>query len=156
MDYFQAASLLSPFVAAALTSLLSYNFATKTKRKEYLYQNRVEAFKLIAAKVAAFKIYCEGRIAILRGNEFSPYYDEAGSGLSFRSEIARESELNQIFLTPKSRKVITSLLGNISLMCNAELAASASEEDLYGNVYELAAKECENCLSILYSELDLD
>lgn len=156
MNYFQIASIVSPFIAAILASLLSYSFTTKTKRKEFLYQNRVDSFKSIAAKITSFKKYCLGRIASLKGNEFSPYYDEEGSGLTFRREISTDSELNQLFLTKKSRSAIDSLLNNMGPLCNAELHNAPPNEYSYGNVYELSLKECENCLEILYKELDLD
>ena len=156
MNYFQIASILSPFIAAILVSLLSYSFTTRTKRKEFLYQNRLEAFKLIAAKITSFKKYCIGKIALHSGHEFSPYYDEEGSGLTFRTEIANEAELNQLFLTRKSRNAIDSLLGNMSLVCNAELHAPSSADADYGNVYDISLRECEKCLEVLYKELNLD
>ena len=155
MNYFQIASILSPFIAAILASLLSYSFTTRTKRKEFLYQNRLEAFKLIAAKITSFKKYCIGKIALHSGHEFSPYYDEEGSGLTFRTEIANEAELNQLFLTRKSRNAIDSLLGNMSLVCNAELHAPSSADADYGNVYDISLRECEKCLEVLYKELNL-
>jgi len=99
MEFFKMFVLVSPFISAGLASILTYVFSTKAKRKEYLYQNRVDSFKLIAAKIAELERYCSSKISFNQGNEFAPSYDEARNGLAYRTEIAHIADFNKIFLT---------------------------------------------------------
>ncbi|WP_139255090.1 hypothetical protein [Hymenobacter psychrophilus] len=160
MDFFSSFVIISPFISAALASSLTYIFGTRAKRKELLYQNRIESFKQIAIRVSELKKYCIGQLAVYQGNEFSPFYELEGSGLTHRGAIANITEYNQIFLTSKSKKALENLINNISMICNAELyIASQSFDDIpvdHNSIYEYTLKQADLCLSIIYNELGLD
>jgi hypothetical protein len=160
MDTFKFFVIISPFISAGLASFLTYFFGTRTKRKELLYQNRIESFKQIAVRISDLKKYCIGQLAIFRESEFSPFYELEGSGLIHREKIADVVEYNQLFLTTKSRIALEDLDGQISMICNAELNISnrTDEDELtdYSSVYEYTLKQANSCLDILYKELDLD
>ncbi|WP_303312187.1 hypothetical protein [Hymenobacter sp. BT730] len=160
MDFFKIFLTIAPFISAGLASFLTYSFGTKAKRKEYLYQNRVESFRQIAIKVSELKKYCFGKIALIQGNEFSPFFDLEGSGLMHRSAIADTVDFNQIFLTKKSRQYLDELIAHMSFICNKELAISGrgmhEEPSNDSSVYESTVKKADECLAVLYRELDLD
>lgn len=157
MDFFKLFVLAAPFISAGLASYLTYVSSTKAKRKEYLYQNRIEGFKEIATNIAELKRYCLGNIALNQGNEFAPFYDETGSGLMYRTAIAHAADFNQIFLTNISQKSISELLDQMSFICNFELLKSTNPDEFSDiSVYNATLKQAESCLSTLYKELGLD
>jgi hypothetical protein len=66
------------------------------------------------SKLIGFKNFCNGRIAYLIGNEYSPYFEEGSGTLEHRSQIAESYDLNSIFLCEKSRNEITHLINKMS------------------------------------------
>jgi hypothetical protein len=155
-DFYQLAAVISPFISASLAGALTYFYSTKTKRKEYLYQNRIEAFKQIFAKISALKKYCAGKIASYGGHEFSPFWAEGPGGLHHRTEIAEAALMNQIFLSKASQRVIDELIDDLGMMCNIDLQISSNSELDYSSIYVTTLARSEQCLELLYTELDLD
>ena len=52
---------------------------------------------------------------------FSPYFDEVGSALSLRTELANASAVYEIFLTDESKRLIQDVDSQIGIFCNAEI-----------------------------------
>lgn len=157
MDFFKIFVVIAPFISAGLASFLTYVFGTRAKRKEYLYQNRIESFKQIAIKISELKKYCLSKVACYEGNEFSPFYDLEGSGLMHRSSISDTVEFNQIFLTNKSQKALTDLMNQLSFICNVELSIASGNDDLNNSsVYEATLKQADICLTVIYKELGIN
>lgn len=155
-DFYKILSILSPFVSAFLAGLLTYYFTLKTKKFDILYQNKIPAFKETVSKLVDLKKFCLGRIAYFQGNEFSPYFQDTAGALHHRTEISNIYELNAIFLSSDSKKVIDNLLNEMSGLCNAEIAMT-SGDTLSGveKEYDRILKLTENCISTLYTDLNL-
>lgn len=115
--FFKIAAIVSPFLSGYVTYMLT----NRSKKSELLYQNRMPAFKEVVAVLVKIRRYAEGKIALERGAEFSPYFDEAGSALSLRTELANASAVNEIFLTDKSKRLIQDVDSQIGIFCNAEI-----------------------------------
>lgn len=156
MDFYKSLAIASPFISAFLAGLLTHFLTLKTKRFDILYENKIPAFKERTLKLIEFRKFCDGRVAFLEGNEYSPYYDENVGALHHRTEIANITDLNYIFISTSSRKKIYNLLNELSILCNVEVAILADThtpqlEDEYIRVSSLA----ENCIVALYTELNL-
>ena len=148
--------ILSPFVSAILTAILTYRFAIKSRRVDILYENKIPAFKEIAFKITQFKNFCTGRAAYFQGNEYSPFYEEGFGALRHRTEIANSFSTNGIFLNKNSRFLITELLIDMSGLCNAEAAMAGGDNELNPqNEYERMSIIAESIIDILYRELNL-
>ena len=98
------------------------------------------------------------KIALERGAEFSPYFDEVGSALSLRTELANASAVNEIFLTDESKRLIQDVDSQIGIFCNAEIWIAGRLIDVeeprtadYIPLYEVV----ESSLTKLYKEMDL-
>lgn len=156
MDFYKVLSIISPFISAFLAGFLTYSFTLKSKRFDILYQNKIPAFKEIVAKLISFKTFCLGRSAYYEGNEYSPYYEREIGAFNHRDEIVRTVELNSIFLSANSRKVINDLLNQMSGLFSAEIAL-AGGQDIPGieKEYGRFAALTENCIVRLYNELNL-
>jgi len=153
---FKILAVVSPFAASGITYLLTL----RSKKNEYLYQNRLPAFKEIASVLIRIRKYCAGKIADEMGAEFAPRFDENGSGLMFVSELADARQLNEIFLTDKSKSLLDAVDTQLNLLCHAEMSffsASTREEGItyIGNAYSLLFEVVEGCLKGLYKEVGL-
>lgn len=153
---FKILAVVSPFAASGITYLLTL----RSKKNEYLYQNRLPAFKEVASVLIKIRRYCVGKMAEERGAEFSPYYDENGSGLMFVTELADVRQLNEIFLTDKSKALLDTVDIQLNLLCHAEMSffgAATREEGLMyiGNAYSLLLEVVEGGLKGLYKEVGL-
>ena len=153
---FKILAVVSPFAASGITYLLTL----RSKKNEYLYQNRLPAFKEVANVLINIRKYCVGKMADASGAEFSPYYNENGSGLMFRTELADVRQLNEIFLTDRSKALLDKVDTQLNLLCHAELSffgAVTREEGLtdIGNGYSVLLEVVEGCLKSLYKEVGL-
>lgn len=151
-----ALSIILPLILAALSAFLTYKFTINSKRVEILYQNKIPAFKEIAYKIIEFKNFCDGRVAYFRANEYSPFYEEGAGTLKHRTEIAKSFPTNNIFLSRKSKILVTDLINNMSGLCSAEVSLTYSDIELdpsweYERMSILSSTVIEN----LYQELNL-
>lgn len=154
--FYKVLAVGSPFIAAFLAALLTYYFTLRTKRFDILYQNKVPAFKDVTAKLIDFKKFCIGRMAFLKGNEFSPYYEENVGSLHHRTEIAHIVDANAIFFSREVRDTLENLTAQLSGLSNAELVI-VSGGDLPGidKEYERLIILTEECINRLYNDLNL-
>ena len=157
---FKLLALISPFVSGFIT----YALTKRSKRDEYLMQNRLPAFKDIAAVLVKIKKYCIGQIAAEEGAEFSPYFGNeelATSALILRTELADARFLNEVFLTSKSTELLNQVAEQLSMLCNLELAMAGSptREDaasLVGNGYTTMLDVVETTLAGVYKQVGLN
>ncbi|NTE03159.1 hypothetical protein G6M26_41675 [Agrobacterium tumefaciens] len=155
MDIYKLLAITSPFISAGLAGLITYSFSIKGKRFDLLYQSKIPAFKALSVALINYKNYCLGRTAFYEGNEFSPYFEEGGGTLDHRSEIAKVVSLNNIYFSHPTRKAMDDLLGTMSGHCNAELYLASGRDmgDLGSSYFEMS-ESVENCISLLYKELN--
>ena len=156
MTRIEIISLISPFVSAILAAWLTYRFTINSKKFDILYENKIPAFKEIASKINDFKNFCIGRVAYFDGNEYSTFYEEGLGTLMHRDEIANSLSFNSIFLSKPSRLAVTSLLNNMSGLCNAEASIAGGNNDLNPkDAYQKMAETSEILIEALYKELNL-
>lgn len=158
MDVFKILAIVSPFISAILTALVTYRFTIKNKKFDILYQNKIPAFKDVATELINYKKYCLGQAASYQGNEFSPYYDEGEGTLTHRKKIAEVAEMNVLFLSTKSKVLIGNLINNMSIACNIELYIAAGKESEFPELdksYEDTASQVDEIIEELYRELRL-
>jgi len=156
MTTIQIIAIISPFVSAALTAFLTFQFTSKSKRLDILYQNKVPAFKEIAANIISFKNFCEGRVAYFQANEFHPFYTDSLGTLEHRTKIASSLEANVVFVSKDARTVVSDFLIQMSGLCNAELAMSGGDNDMQPiSEYQRMSTLGDSAVEILYNELNL-
>ena len=156
MTTIQIIAIISPFVSAALTAFLTFQFTSKSKRLDILYQNKVPAFKEIAANIISFKNFCEGRVAYYQANEFHPFYTDSVGTLEHRTKIALSLEANVVFVSKDARTVISDFLNQMSGLCNAKLAIAGGDNDMQPiSEYQRMATLGDSAVELLYNELNL-
>jgi hypothetical protein len=155
MTAIQIIAIVSPFISSALTAFLSFKFTSRSKGIDILYQNKIPAFKAIAASIISFKNFCEGRVAYYQANEFHPFYTDSLGALEHRMKIAGSLEENVAFVSKDSRLVISDLLNQMSGLCNAELAIAGSDNMEPISEYERMATLADSAIEVLYQELNL-
>jgi hypothetical protein len=151
---FKVLAVVSPFISGYVT----YWLTNRSKKSELLYQHRMPAFKEVVAVLVKIRQYAEGKIALERGAEFSPYFDEAGSALSLRTELANASAVNEIFLTDKSKRLIQDVDSQIGIFCNAEIWITSrpiEETESRTADYTPLHNVVERSLKGLYKEMNL-
>ena len=65
-------TIVSPFLAAALASYLTYLFTTRTRRQEFVSGQTLDAFKAIHRVLIDIRKGCQLRLAEHRQGEFEP------------------------------------------------------------------------------------
>ena len=157
MDIFKLLAIISPFISAILSGLLTYFYTIRGKRYDLLYQSKIPAFKEVSMQLTEFRNYCLGRTASYEGNEFSPYLEEGRGTLTHRTDIALVVAHNGIFFEPASRLAVEELMNSMSVLCNIELGLAAGNDygDLAENYFEMADKTTK-VIEVLYKELHLN
>lgn len=156
MDFFKIMAIISPFLSAGLTGLITYNLTMKAKRFDLLYQSKIPAFKDLTLQLVNFKNYCLGQVAQYEGNEYSPYWSEGGGTLQHRTEIAVSLSLNAIYFSIKTRKSIEELMNKMSIPCNLECRErNDDDKDSVVQLYYSLSTHAETCIEKLYNELNL-
>jgi hypothetical protein len=155
---FKILAVVSPFVSGGFTYILTQ----RSKKSEYLYQNRIPAFKEMLPVLVKIKKYTMGRMALANGAEYSPYFGTEGSALILRTELANIKESNSIFLTKRSNKFISELDSSLGNFCNAETSAWGSPEGYTRDEFIAVMPDysplldiVEKCLIGLYEEVGL-
>jgi hypothetical protein len=152
--FFKVASILSPFIAAILTALVTYHFTVKAKRLDVLYANKIPAIKEIAARLIELNQYVGGVLAYLHANEYAGDHHPPGGALRHRADLAHAAVMNDMFLSPSTRKLVDDIVQHLGAVCGAEarfvqgLKASNPE-----SIYELLYKEVNECMSALHADL---
>ncbi|MBN8787250.1 MAG: hypothetical protein J0I84_09175 [Terrimonas sp.] len=156
MNTMQIIAIISPFVSAFLSAFLTYKFTSQSKRLDILYQNKVPAFKEIAANIISFKNYCDGRVAYVQGDEFHPFYKDSIGVLEHRTKIASSFETNIVFVSKHVRGRLSDLVNEMSRLCNAEISIGAGYYETRPiSEYERMASLTDDVVDILYNDLNL-
>jgi hypothetical protein len=119
----------SPFLAAGLASVLTYVTVGRQKRMDVLTTERLGAFKAVQSALVGLKHYCEGAAGELEGGDFSRRVEDLPSAIP-RSALTQGEALrgvidgSQIFFSKQARKELESLVQQVYLLENMELAAS--------------------------------
>ena len=163
-EFLKLWTILSPFIAAFLTGIISFYFNVRAKQKEILQQNRISAYREIIKPIIEIEKYCIGRYGRHTGNEFSPFQEiEQRGGITLREDLKEAVLLNKMFLTKKSQKDLQDFDGSLSLLCNAELwmasgpIESEDEDPLpdYSSIYPSIIEEASRLKTNLFNQLGL-
>jgi hypothetical protein len=154
-DAAQIWDVLAPFIAAGLASWLTYHFALKQRRGEILIDQRLAAFNSLQAALVDLVHYCEFKHH--PGDDIGPSLPEGTpkSALLNIQIISQCFDANRIFISKKSRELLSKLLGLVSMAASMELAVVSDPEledrSLYGQIRE----DADSCLESLHTELGL-
>jgi hypothetical protein len=151
--FFKVASIASPFIAAAIAAVLAYYFAMKGKKLDILYANKVPALKAIAAQVIELSNYISGVLAYLQANEWAGNYRPPGGALARRGELAQVVTMNNLFLTPRGRTVLSELLAHLAPVCAAEARYALDPTENLQTLYQSINNRIKECMDILHNEL---
>lgn len=149
---FKILAVVSPVVSGALTYFLSQ----RSKKVEYLYQHRIPAFKEVFKSLVTIKNFAIGEVALQRGSEFSPFFDELGSPLELRTILAKSRQENDIFLTKKSRESLNEVDASLGIFCNAVVGQKNTDgSDEYDIDYQPLLDLVNKAQEIMYNDMDL-
>jgi hypothetical protein len=151
--FFEVASIVSPLIAAAIAAILAYYFAIKGKKLDILYANKVPALKAIAVQVMELSNYISGVLAYLQANEWAGNYRPPGGALGRRGELAQVVTMNNLFLTPHGRAVLSELLNHLALVCAAEVRYVLDPTEHLQPLYESVYNRVKESMEVLHKEL---
>lgn len=144
---------------------LKVELSLLSKKHSILFDEKIRVFKKLQKRLVDFKKYCEASLGT-HGNqgEFHPNLDVLDKSI-YRSSLSHLTELHEIeqedfiFLSDQSRKILSEINNDLSIMCSMELAMVGNEHDpmIMGSVptvYESAMEKIDNCLFSLFKELE--
>ncbi|MCO6413244.1 MAG: hypothetical protein J5I92_10905 [Thiogranum sp.] len=143
---------------------LKVELSVLSRKHDILLDEKVRVFKKLQKRLVDFKKYCEAALGSYgdRG-EFHPNLEVLDKDIDKASlqHITALHEIVQedfIFLSEESRRILSELRGNCSIMCSMELAIHGNEDNpeimsSAPSVYEGAMSNIDNCLQSLYEEL---
>jgi hypothetical protein len=144
---------------------LKAELALLSRKHGILFDEKVRVFKLLQARLVAFKKFCEASAgAYSSRGEFHPHLDSLDPSIDKASlrHLTVLHELEQehfIFLSGESRRALGELRRGCAIMCSMELAIldNAGDASIVGNaaeVYDSAIERIDRCLESLYTELE--
>jgi hypothetical protein len=144
---------------------LKMDLSLLTRKHNILLDEKIRVFKKLQKRLVDFKKYCEAALGSYeeRG-EFHPNLEVLPEGID-KATLQHLTALHDIeqedfiFLSKKSRSILSELHGNCSIMCSMEIAVHGEEtgsEMALSTipVYESAIKNIDKCLESLYEELE--
>lgn len=150
--FFKILAVVSPVLSSIATGCVTYFLTDRSKKTEYLYQHRIAAFKLVYKVVTDIKRFAIGRMALEFGAETTPFFDEPGSPLGLREDLAKVREENDIFLTEKSRQQLDSIDSSLAAFASAVLSNGGTSNGIdYSPLEEKAGR----AQKVLYEEIGL-
>jgi len=144
---------------------LKVDLSVLSRKHNILLDEKVRVFKKLQKRLVDFKKYCEAALGSYdeRG-EFHPNLVVLSKDIDKASlrHITALHEIEQedfIFLSKKSRSLLSDLHGNCSMMCSMEIAIFGEDNDSEMArstipVYESAMSNIDSCLQSLYEELE--
>ena len=144
---------------------LKVDLSVLSRKHNILLDEKVRVFKKLQKRLVEFKKYCEAALGSYdeRG-EFHPNLEVLSKDIDKASlqHITALHEIEQedfIFLSKKSRSLLSELHGNCSMMCSMEIAIFGEDNDSEMArstipVYESAMSNIDSCLQSLYEELE--
>jgi hypothetical protein len=153
---------LSPFIAAALASWLTYFFAVRQHKHAILIKEKLAAFKVVQERLVAIRRYCEAGIAEIEGGDFNPTFEalpdtDARSALLHSAALRYVIDANRIWLSDEEIKALNDLSAQMGMLCSMELAISAdpSLKETGVSGYSAAIREVDTCINTMRDELNL-
>ena len=151
---------------AAEIERLKVDLSVISRKHNILLDEKIRVFKKLQKRLVEFKKYCEAALGSYdQRGEFHPNLEVLSKDIdkaSLRHITAlHEIELEDfIFLSEKSRSILSELLHDCSIMCSMEIAIFSEDNDSEMvrstvPVYEKAMKNIDSCLLSLYEELEL-
>jgi hypothetical protein len=143
---------------------LKVDLSVLSRKHNILLDEKIRVFKKLQKRLVDFKKYCEAALGSYdeRG-EFHPNLEVLSKDIEKASlqHITALHEIEQedfIFLSEKSRDLLSDLHGNCSMMCSMEIAIFGEDNDSEMArstipVYESAMSNIDSCLQSLYEEL---
>jgi hypothetical protein len=144
---------------------LKVDLSLLSRKNNILLDEKIRVFKKLQKRLVDFKKYCEAVLGSYddRG-EFHPNLNVLSESIDKAAlqHIKALHEIEQedfIFLSKKSRSILTELHYSCSMMCSMEVALfgeGAGSEIAKSTmpVYESAMRNIDNCLQSLYEELE--
>jgi len=144
---------------------LKVEMSVLSRKHDILLDEKVRVFKRLQKRLVEFKKYCEAALGTYshRG-EFHPNLGVLDKDIDQASlqHITALHEIEQedfIFLSSESRRLLSELHRDCSMMCSMEIAIHGNEDDqsiMSGvpPVYKRAMKNIDQCLESLYEELE--
>ncbi|TNZ55704.1 hypothetical protein CGK45_22735 [Vibrio parahaemolyticus] len=144
---------------------LKVELALLSRKHDILLGEKVRVFKKLQERLVGFKRYCEAALGSYdsRG-EFHQNLESLDKSIdkSALLHITALHEIEQedfIFLSERSKEILSDLHTNCSMMCSMELAVCANRDDKCMvestiPVYEAAMVNIDKCLQSLYEELE--
>jgi len=144
---------------------LKVDLSVLSRKHSILLDEKIRVFKKLQKRLVDFKKYCEAALGSYneRG-EFHPNLEVLSENIDKASlkHITALHEIEQedfIFLSKKSRSILSELHNSCSIMCSMELAVFGEE---YSSemarstipVYKSAIRNIDKCLQSLYEELE--
>jgi hypothetical protein len=143
---------------------LKVELSVLSRKHDILLDEKVRVFKKLQKRLVDFKKYCEAALGSYgdRG-EFHPNLNVLDEEIDKASlqHITALHEIEQedfIFLSEKSRHILSELHSSCSIMCSMELAIQGNKDlpeimASVPSVYEAAMSNIDQCLQSLYDEL---
>ncbi|GEA04793.1 hypothetical protein KUL17_36900 [Alteromonas sp. KUL17] len=144
---------------------LKVDLSVLSRKHNILLDEKVRVFKKLQKRLVEFKKYCEAALGSYdQRGEFHPHLGVLPKGIDKASlqHITALHEIEQedfIFLSKKSRSLLSKLRDNCSMMCSMEMAISSENNDSEMArstipAYESAMRNIDSCLQSLYEELE--
>jgi hypothetical protein len=144
---------------------LKMDLSILSRKHNILLDEKVRVFKKLQKRLVEFKKYCEAALGSYdKRGEFHPNLEVLSEEIDKASlqHITALHEIEQedfIFLTEKSRNLLSELHNNCSMMCSMEIAIFGNEEDYEIiqstiPIYKSAMSNIDKCLQSLYEELE--
>ncbi|MBD1571589.1 hypothetical protein [Aliivibrio sp. S10_S31] len=143
---------------------LKVDLALLSRKHDILLDEKIRVFKKLQKRLVDFKKYCEAALGSYdcRG-EFHPNLEVLDENID-KSTLLHITALHEImqkdfiFLSDKSKEILTELERNCSIMCSMELAICCNQDDLElikstASTYKSAMLNIDKCLQSLYEEL---
>jgi|GEM_PF-2879108 len=147
---------ITPIVSPFLVGYIAYKYGVKSKKTEIIFQQKIVAFQQLNEVLADFKQYALAVVAESSGNEFALHPKEGESSLTHRQKLYKVVSKCEIFLDQKSRKKIEDLIGDLSVLNNAELyiAQEINTDIDWISRYETFAERVDEVIEILFKQLN--
>ena len=144
---------------------LKVDLSVLSRKHDILLDEKIRVFKKVQKRLVEFKKYCEAALGSFdQRGEFHPNLEALSEDIDKASlqHITALHEIEQedfIFLTEKSKELLSELHSNCSMMCSMEISIFGNEENheiIQSTipVYESAISNIDKCLQGLYEELE--
>ncbi|MFV5215526.1 hypothetical protein ACLIIZ_17525 [Azonexus caeni] len=144
---------------------LKMDLSLLARKHNILLDEKIRVFKKLQKRLVDFKKYCEAALGSYgERSEFHPNLEVLSkriekTTLRHLTALHNIEQEDFIFLSKKSRSILSKLHDSCSIMCSMEIAVHGEETGTVMAlstipVYESAIINIDNCLESLYEELE--